>query len=718
MESAKLIVGVLMGGASLENEVSFNSGRTICDHLEDKYIVKPIFQTIDKKLYYLPHKFLYRGKIADFEKRLDTEAQLIDLKNLPQEIDFMYLAMHGKSGEDGTIQSLLELLKIPYLGSGVKGSILGMSKKYQYLILNSLGLKTPKTVIFSAQEIESNTQKAINFDLPYLVKPAEEGSSIGISYVDDNSELNPALKRASYVSSVIDKVNRQDVLVQEYIQGREFSCTVLTDPKTGQNHVLSITEVLIDSETKFFNYEQKYMPGKCHKITPAPFAQNIIAKIEKACLDIMESLDIITIMRIDGFVKADENIIFLDVNTIPGTGPTSFLFDQAAEKGFSPGQIINMLIEAEIKWNKKKICASTKKFSEIKYQFEIALLMGGNSNEREISLESGRNVVYKLQQIGYKVCPIFLNKNLDLYILEQKLLVKNTTKEIEEIICEQWPVSWPELKKFNFVFLALHGGAGENGTIQGALQALDIKFNGSDNLTSAICMDKQITKTILRAHGLNTINGLIVNKKNYQDESLYQNLKWPLIVKPHDDGCSFFVTLVNNMAELNTALNNLLQHKNYALVEEYIDAMELTIGVFGTLDPICMPASEVIRTGRILSIEEKFLPGAGENQTPANISEVDAEFIKKEILKAYKILNCRNYARIDCFFKKETQELIFIEFNTLPALTPATCLFHQAIEIGIKPAEFLQKIIEDAQNGISNCLPQLSNNQISQSKTI
>ena len=87
-------------------------------------------------------------------------------------------------------------------------------------------------------------------------------------------------------------------------------------------------------------------------------------------------------------------------------------------------------------------------------------------------------------------------------------------------------------------------------------------------------------------------------------------------------------------------------------------------------------------------------------------------------LKAYKILNCRNYARIDCFFKKETQELIFIEFNTLPALTPATCLFHQAIEIGIKPAEFLQKIIEDAQNGISNCLPQLSNNQISQSKTI
>jgi D-alanine--D-alanine ligase len=695
MDLAKLIVGVLMGGTSLENEVSFNSGRTICDHLDDKYIVKPIFMTSHKKLYYLPYKFLYRGKIADFEKRLEAEAELIDLNNLANEIDFIYLALHGKSGEDGTIQSLLELLKIPYLGAGVRGSILGMSKKYQYLILNNLGLQTPKTVIFSALEIANNSQKKISFDLPYLVKPAEEGSSIGISYVNNQAELDEALQKASLVSNN-NGLSAQDVLVQEYITGREFSCTVITNPQTGQNSVLAITEVIIDAESKFFNYEQKYMPGKCHKITPAQFSKTVTTKIEAACLEIMDSLEIYTIMRIDGFVTPDDNIIFLDVNTIPGTGPTSFLFDQAAERGLTPGQIVNMLIEAELKWNKKKIIKATKKCISITDKYDIAVLLGGSSNEKEISLESGRNVVYKLQQLGYKVCPIFVDDNLDLYVMHQKLLVKNTTQEIAEQLVDQDPISWPELQKFNFVFLALHGGAGENGTIQGALQALGIKFNGSDNLTSAICMDKQITKTVLKAHGLNTINGLIVSKKNYQDELLYQDLKWPLIVKPHDDGCSFFVTLVHNQTELKTALAKLFMHKNYALVEEYIDAMELTIGVIGTAAPVCLPASEVVRGGKILSIEEKFLPGAGENQTPANISAADLEQINKQIVAAYQILNCKNYARIDCFFKKETKELIFIEFNTLPALTPATCLFHQALEVGLKPAEFLQKIIDDA----------------------
>ena len=134
MEPSRIIVGVLMGGSSLESEVSFNSGRTICDHLEDKYIIKPIFQTKEKKLYYLPWSFLYRGKIADFENRLEKEAQLINLETFAKEVDFIYLALHGKSGEDGTIQGLLELIGIPYLGSGVKGSILGMAKKFQHHI--------------------------------------------------------------------------------------------------------------------------------------------------------------------------------------------------------------------------------------------------------------------------------------------------------------------------------------------------------------------------------------------------------------------------------------------------------------------------------------------------------------------------------------------------------------------------------------------------------
>ena len=114
----KLRVGVLMGGMSVEKEVSFNSGRTICDHLDtSRYTVIPLFQRHDGELFLLPWHFLHRGKISDFEHRLEHEAQHITWDSLKTTIDFMYLAIHGRYAEDGTIQGLLEILRIPYLGS-------------------------------------------------------------------------------------------------------------------------------------------------------------------------------------------------------------------------------------------------------------------------------------------------------------------------------------------------------------------------------------------------------------------------------------------------------------------------------------------------------------------------------------------------------------------------------------------------------------------------
>ena len=328
--------------------------------------------------------------------------------------------------------------------------------------------------------------------------------------------------------------------------------------------------------------------------------------------------------------------------------------------------------------------------------------MGGASNEKEISLESGRNVFYKLKQQNFKVVPIFVDSNLQLFIIPEKILVKNSTNEIIEALKEDEPISWPSLKKCDFVFLALHGGAGENGTIQSALQALDIKFNGSKSLASSICMDKYLTKIILEANGFDTIPGVLVDQETFKNKELYKDLNWPLIVKPHDDGCSFFVFYVNNETELFESIEKILAYKKYALVEEYILAKELTIGIINTPEPICLPSSEVIRTGKILSIEEKFLPGAGENQTPAILDINIQEFIKEQLIRAYNIIGFKNYARIDCFLQDEKQsktgkyKLIFIEFNTLPALTPATCLFHQAAEINMRPTEFLKKIIENA----------------------
>ena len=141
----KLRVGVLMGGKSIEKEVSFNSGRTICDHLDTaRYTIIPIFQRHDGNLFILPWHFLHRGKISDFEHRLNQEAQKIVWDNLKKHVDFIYIATHGRYAEDGTLQGFLEVLGIPYLGSGILASSLRMDKIIHKKILERAGITLPK----------------------------------------------------------------------------------------------------------------------------------------------------------------------------------------------------------------------------------------------------------------------------------------------------------------------------------------------------------------------------------------------------------------------------------------------------------------------------------------------------------------------------------------------------------------------------------------------
>ena len=177
-------------------------------------------------------------------------------------------------------------------------------------------------------------------------------------------------------------------------------------------------------------------------------------------------------------------------------------------------------------------------------------------------------------------------------------------------------------------------------------------------------------------------------------------LSFPIISKPHNDGCSVLVNKSNNIDEL---LNLIPEHRTagnkYILCEEQIIGMELTVGVLGNDDPIVFPASHAVTSGSILSMEEKFLPGAGENQTPAPLSTSAALLVSETIKKTYQVAQCAGYARIDCFYQTAQQSptkkerVVILEVNTLPALTPATCLFHQAAEIGIKPMELIDKIV-------------------------
>lgn len=706
----KISVGVFMGGMSLEKEVSFNSGRTVCDHLDtQKYSVIPIFQNNAGDLYIIPQKFLYRGKISDFENRLATEARHIFWHDLHNLIDIAFIAQHGRFGEDGCIQATLELHNIPYVGAKVFGSALGMDKFLQKKFLNLRGIQTPHGMRVEPEHIEKIAYtylKEHRLDFPLVVKPIHEGSSFGVAIVHDIVELKHACLKAATIFPGM----QQAVLIEEKINGMEFSCIVTQDPQTREYKALSVTEIVAHDENSIFDYEQKYMPGRATKWTPARCSESDFQRIEQTSIETLYALDFCTIGRIDGFLTTSGDIVIIDPNSLCGLAPSSFAFVQAAQKKINHKELINQLLETEM----KKIHPSTKKTAALiahtnnkiarePHKTVIAVVFGGASNEREISLESGRNVIYKLPSQKYQVLPVFLSRRLTFHLISPEQLVLNSTQEIENSLekSQQW--SLEDLKiNADFVFIALHGGQGENGIMQGALEMMQIPYNGSGVLASALCMDKHKTSTLLKACGFDVPKNILVplDVDSWENHD-FSSVSFPCIVKPHNDGCSVGVNKVKNMHELHNMLLCLKTNGHtHALIEEFISGMELTVGVLGNKNVAALPASAAISTHDILSIEEKFLPGAGENQTPAPLPAESLAFVQSTMENIYKAIGCSGYARIDCFYQSAQisptgkQRVITLEVNSLPGLTPATVIFHQAAEIGMGPSEFLETIIQ------------------------
>jgi D-alanine--D-alanine ligase len=708
---SKLRIGVLMGGLSIEREVSLSSGRTVCDHLDPElYHVIPVFQSLENRLFILPWRFLHRGKISDFEERLTPEAEEITWDSLKNKIDFMFLAQHGRYGEDGTVQGFLEVLGIPYLGSKILGSALGMDKILQKKFLTAHAVAVPRDIVVHPKDFllfEDDPQhlfsslKAHNISFPLIIKPAKEGSSLGIAVVHQEHDLLPALKKASTITPGL----MQSVLIEERIEGMEFTCVIVVDPVTQEPFFFPITEILYEPGFYLHGYEQKYMPGRSIKFTPARCNEEATTSIYKTCLQVMEALNFSTLGRIDGFLKQDGTVVIIDPNSLSGLSPSGFLFTQAAQRGMSHTDVINYLIKNELKGYgmNQDLSHETSSTSSSK-KIRVGVLLGGPSNEKETSLNSGRNVCYKLSPQKYEVLPLFVDAKIELYPLTQQLLVLNATAEIEHKLDRSTKINWHDLPQLvDFIFIALHGGPGENGAIQGTLEMLHIPYNGSGIAASALCMDKYKTNDFLRSQGFDVPDSVLVSKQEwflFQDHLLQESLSLPLIVKPHDDGCSVMVQKATNREELINAINNVFEHsKDYVMVEECIVGTELTVGVVGNDTPRALPPSQVFSSGDILSMEEKFLPGAGENQTPALLPQETITLVQKRMEEVFTTVGCTGYSRIDCFYQTASQSktgkerVITLEINTLPGLTPATCIFHQAAEIGIKPMDFIDLLV-------------------------
>ena len=337
---------------------------------------------------------------------------------------------------------------------------------------------------------------------------------------------------------------------------------------------------------------------------------------------------------------------------------------------------------------------------------KTGVFLGGASSEKEISLESGRHIYNSLNRSKYDIIPIFVDEKLNFWQIPEALLWMNTTADIarslEPYNAQRIPYDkLPDIIELA-VISALHGKWGEDGCLQGLLEILNIPYTGTGILSSALGNDKIKQREVLKAYGLNVPKSIYISQKDWQAdqegqlEKILSTLKFPMVTKPPREGCSTAVAKVNNKEELIKGINNALKWDPEALIEEFIEGIEITCTILGNNDDDieALTPTQTPSKADILSLEEKFLPGDARMLTPPpTMTNKEIEFVKKEFIKAYKALQIKVYARIDAFWTKD-KKLIILEPNTLPGVTPSTMVFHQAAEKGWSPTEFFDRIID------------------------
>ena len=326
--------------------------------------------------------------------------------------------------------------------------------------------------------------------------------------------------------------------------------------------------------------------------------------------------------------------------------------------------------------------------------------MGGISSEREVSLESGRNIFTKMDRGKYDPVPVFMDGEARFWEIPLKLLMRNSTADIEMDLEEEAKrIPYEEMpSRFDFVYIGLHGKYGEDGCLQGLLELLRVPYTGSGVLGSALGMDKHAARKVLSAAGIAVPATLAVPLERWEADReeilgrIEREIGFPCVVKPSREGCSTAIRKIHGRQGLPEALEGAFQWDALALVEEFLTGMEVTCGVLGNENPEALVPSETIPTQDILSLEDKFLYGQGENKTPARLPREMLEKIRETAVRAYRVLGLRAYARIDMFVRQDG-EVAVLEPNTLPGMTPSTVLFHQAAAAGMTQGGLIDRVI-------------------------
>lgn len=296
----KARVAVVMGGPSSEREISIESG-TLAKRALDS-------------LGYETHSLDYDEHFVDAVRTIAPDA--------------LFNALHGTHGEDGEIQGVLEYLGIPYTGSGVEGCALAMDKHVTKKLIAAEGLPTPAWDLF---DLSDGTLPLLpgSLDLPLVVKPRYEGSSVGVSIVRNHEQWSTAMLAISKTYP--------EALAEEYVQGREFHCGILGD------QALPVVEVIANVDD-FYSYSAKYSPGGSTHITPAPIDDDLTARLQTLALSTHRLLQLRDYSRVDFIVSKDGRPYILEINPLPGLSPVSLLPDACKAAGITYEALVGRLI--------------------------------------------------------------------------------------------------------------------------------------------------------------------------------------------------------------------------------------------------------------------------------------------------------------------------------------------------------------------------------------
>lgn len=322
-------IALLTGGFSAESNISELSAIKVHEWIDKtKYNVWLIHITQNQ----------WYHKYDDIQYSIDKNDFSLTIENKKIKFELAaFFSLHGPPAEDGKIQAYFELIGLPYIGCNVLSSVITFDKQACKTFIENTGVALAKSIVFRKENNIANTISEIQtkLSLPIFVKPNKNGSSYGVSKVMQNENLNEALQKAFKFDD--------EVIVEEFIQGREFSCGVYQ--LEGKTKALPPTEII--SQTDFFDYEAKYL-GKSSEITPANINNNLTTEMQNWAIKIFEAVGCSTLSRID-FILNNDTFYFLEVNTTPGMTNESIVPQQVRAAGMKVEDFINKLIDEKFR---------------------------------------------------------------------------------------------------------------------------------------------------------------------------------------------------------------------------------------------------------------------------------------------------------------------------------------------------------------------------------